>query len=90
MRGLIDVHTPVFLSLLILIFLSPYIHQKSQDHPSQNTPIKPMSHREQRFAQKHAIFLLRNIKKVRQIRQQSQSPDQKHHDDDYLKETGML
>ncbi|ELU06966.1 hypothetical protein CAPTEDRAFT_176480 [Capitella teleta] len=31
-------------------------------------PVKPMSHRERCFAQKHAIFLLRNIQRVRRMR----------------------
>ena len=39
-----------------------------------STPYKPMSHRERCFAQKHAIFLLRNINKVRQIRQRGSAP----------------
>ena len=44
----------------------------------QPTPVKPMSHRERCFAQKHAIFLLRNIDKVRNIRQKGpggETPD---------------
>ena len=37
------------------------------------TPIKPLSHRERCFAQKHAIFLLRNLEKVRRRHLQQQS-----------------
>ena len=44
--------------------------QKTTDVNKQGmTPIKPLSHRERCFAQSHAIFLLRNITKVRRVRQ---------------------
>lgn len=45
------------------------------DSPSKSlpaTPVKPLSHRERCFVQRHAIFLLRNLTKVRQVRCKSQ------------------
>lgn len=54
---------------------------QSQQHTPQTalanklgaqTSSKPMSNRERGFAQKHAIFLVRNITKIRHIRQMSQ------------------
>ena len=44
--------------------------QKVGDTPKQGTtPVKPLSHRERCFVQRQAIFLLRNITKVRRMRQ---------------------
>ena len=44
------------------------MEQRQQQQP---TPVKPMSHRERCFAQKHQIFLLRNIDKVRNMKEKS-------------------
>ncbi|XP_013389870.1 histone-lysine N-methyltransferase ASH1L isoform X3 [Lingula anatina] len=48
---------------------------KKHDNNHKNTPIKPMSHRERTFAQKHRIFLLRNIEKVKQLRHRQNHQD---------------
>ncbi len=44
----------------------------------KHTPIKPMSHRERTVAQRNHIFLLRNIDKVRQIRQKARVQHTSH------------
>ena len=45
--------------------------QPESRRPSlQSNPMKPLSHRERCYVQKHGIFLLRNLAKVRLVQQQ--------------------
>ncbi|XP_074650466.1 uncharacterized protein LOC141905496 isoform X2 [Tubulanus polymorphus] len=55
---------------------------ESTSMPSYFTPMKPLSHREQCFIQKHGVCLLRNLEKVRRIRQRLLKTQEKQPDDD--------
>ena len=45
-----------------------------------------MSHRERTFAQKHKVFLLRNLEKIRRLRRKASASPVEEKDGDYVKE----
>lgn len=81
-----------------LIFLISFFQSKNPQDPTSSASskvpsqsvIKPMSNRERGFARKHRIFLVRNIDKIRQIRQKGQRlENEKEKDCDFIRDTNL-